>query len=266
MKKIIFLPLIFVALFSCSKKENEKTNAETAYLEAAKLLKKKDYSEAATEFEKIDDEYPFSRWAVKAQTMAVYARYKREEYAKVASNVEDFVRLNPSSEYVPYMLYMKGLTYYNQIPAIDRAQDNTQQASFIFRELIARFPDSNYSEDAKSKLSFIDEHLAGAKMSVGRYQIRVRNYVGAVISFNEVISRYRYTKQVPEAYFRLFEIYNKIGLRDEAKKINKELKQKFSDSEWAKSEAKNIEININNKVRPLINRKFILTKEKSLIK
>lgn len=272
MKKIIFLSLILSALFSCSKKENEKTNAETAYLEAAKLLKKKDYAEAATEFEKIDDEYPFSRWAAKAQTMAVYARYKREEYAKVVSNVEDFIRLNPSSEYVPYMLYMKGLTYYNQIPAIDRAQDNTQQASFVFRELIARFPDSTYAEDAKSKLSFIDEHLAGAKMSIGRYQIKSRNYVGAVISFNEVISRYRYTKQVPEAYFRLVEIYTKIGLREEAKKLFIELKRKFPDSKWSmiKSESASSKVTIKQDIkadskspaRPQIRTKYILTGDK----
>jgi outer membrane protein assembly factor BamD len=233
-KRILITALFSALLFSCSKKKNEKTNAETTYVEAVKLLKKKDYSEAATEFEKIDEEYPFSRWAIKAQTMAVYARYKNEEYTKVVSNVDDFIRLNPSSEYVPYMLYMKGLTYYNQIPEIDRAQDNTQQVSFIFRELIARFPESSYADDARSKLAFIDEHLAGAKMSIGRYQIKVRNYVGAAINFNEVIYRYRYTKQVPEAYFRLIEIYSKIGLDDEATKAKNELKNKFPNSEWVK--------------------------------
>ncbi len=234
MKNLLIAALFFSLLFSCSKKKDEKTNAETAYLEAVKLLKKKDYAEAANEFEKIDDEYPFSRWAVKGQTMAVYARYKNEEYAKVVSNVEDFIRLNPSSEYVPYMLYMKGLTYYNQIPDIKRAQDNTQLASFTFREIAARFPETAYADDAKSKLPFIDEHLAGAKMAIGRYQIKMRNYVGAVISFNEVISRYRYTKQVPEAYFRLFEIYSKVGLEEEAKKIKSELQRRFPDSDWIK--------------------------------
>lgn len=233
MKKI-FLILTFTLLFSCSETQEEKTNAEISYIEAVKLLKKKDYSEAATEFEKIDDDYPFSKWAVKAQTMAVYARYKNEEYSKVISNVDDFIRLNPASEYVPYMLYMKGLTYYNQIPDIERAQDNTQQASFIFRELIARFSDIIYANDAKNKLSFIDEHLAGAKMAVGRYQISSRNYIGAIISFNEVISRYHHTKQVPEAYHRLTEIYYKIGLKEEAEKTKIESLQKFPDGGWVK--------------------------------
>ncbi len=210
-KKTLFLLLSLIST-SCSKKE-ENGSAELSYIEAHKLLKKKDYAEAAAEFEKIDDEYPFSKWAAKGQAMAVYARYKNEDYAKLVVAVDDFVRLNPSNILVPYMLYMKGLTYYNQIPDIRRAQDNTQQASYIFREIIARFPETGYALDARDKLSFIDEHLSGAKMSVGRSQIESGNYVGAILTFNEVISRYRYTSQVKEARLRLDEVYEKIGLR-----------------------------------------------------
>jgi len=233
MKKI-FLPFLLSALLlSCSKKD-EKTSAEISYIKAMKLLKNKNYSEAASDFEKIDDEFPFSKWAIKGQTMATYAHYKDEDYTKLLTVVDDFLRLNPSSEYVPYMLYMKALSYYNQIPSIERAQDNTQQASFTFRELVARFPDSDYTDDSKEKLIFVDEHLAGAKMSVGRYQIENKNYVGALKNFSEVIERYRQTKQVPEAYFRLVEIYLKIGLKEEARKAEKNLHEKFPENYWTK--------------------------------
>jgi len=240
MKKFLSLFLLVSFLFSCAaNKDDEKTNAEMAYAKAYKLLKSKSYSEAAEEFEKIDDEFPFSKWAIKGQTMAVYARYKDENYDKLLPVVDDFLRLNPNSEYVPYMIYMKGLTYYNQIPEIDRAQDNSQQASFIFRELIARFPASDYAADAREKINFVDEHLAGAKMSVGRYQIKSRNYVGAIVSFREIISRYRQTNQVAEAYFRLTEIYYKIGLKSESKKAYHNLKLGYPQSEWTKLADKN---------------------------
>lgn len=230
----IFLPLVILTLLlSCSKKD-EKTSAELTYIKAAKLLKEKNYSEAASEFEKMDDEFPFSKWAIKAQTMAVYARYKDEDYNKLTQIADDFLRLNPNSEYVPYMFYMKGLGYYNQIPSIERAQDNAQQTSFIFRELIARFPQSNYAADTKEKIAFVDEHLAGAKMSIGRYEVRTKNYVGAIGNFNEVISRYRQTQQVPEAYFRLMEIYYKIGLTEEGNNAKEQLMKRFPENYWAK--------------------------------
>lgn len=231
LQKLFCLLLLVSLTFACSKTK-EKTGAEISYINAMKLLKNKSYSEAASEFEKIDDDFPFSKWAIKGQTMAVYARYKDEDYVKLLSIVDDFLRLNPNSEYVPYMMYMKGLSYYNQIPSIERAQDNTQQASFTFRELAARFPNSDYAFDAKEKISFVDEHLAGAKMSIGRYQIKQKNYVGAIDNFSEVIERYRQTKQVPEAYFRLIEIYYKIGLKEEGKKALALITAKFPENHW----------------------------------
>jgi outer membrane protein assembly factor BamD len=230
-QKIFLILSLVIVVFSCSKKE-EQTGAEISYSKAAKLLKDKSFSEAADAFEKIDSDFPFSKWAIKGQTMAIYARYKDEDYAKLLQISDDFLRLNPSSEYVPYVLYMKGLSYYNQIPSIERSQDNTQQASFIFRELIARFPSDIHSDDAREKLSFIDEHLAGAKMSIGRYEIKNNNYVGAIENFQEVILRYRHTKQVPEAYFHISEIYYKLGLIDEGQKAFNKLKSDFPDNYW----------------------------------
>lgn len=240
LQKLLFI-FALTLTFSCAKKAEEKTSAELAYTKAAKFLKDKSYSEAADAFEKIDSDFPFSKWAIKGQSMAVYARYKEENYTKLLQSVDDFLRLNPSSEYVPYMLYMKGLSYYEQIPSIERAQDNTQQASFVFRELIARFPSDEHSADAHERLSFIDEHLAGAKMSVGRYQMKVQNYIGAIENFRDVIARYRYTNQVPEAYFRITEIYYKLGLKDEGKKSFQKLSDKFPQSHWSALATKIVE-------------------------
>lgn len=238
-KILLTLSIVFLAI-SCKSKD-EKTSAEIAYTKAVKLLKEKAYAEAAENFEKIDGEYPFSKWAMKGQVMAIYARYKDEDYAKLFSIADDFIRLNPSSEYVPYVLYMKGLSYYNQIPSIERSQDDTKQASAIFRELIARFPNDEHALDAYEKLGFIDEHLAGSKMSIGRYQIKTKNYIGAILNFQEVISRYRQTNQVPEAYFRVAEIYQKLGLKTEAEKSFAEMSYRFPENNWTARANKIIE-------------------------
>lgn len=238
LKKIIITTLLLPVLACSGSKDEKKRSAELSYIEAKKLLDEKGYLEAAEAFEKIDSEFPFSKWSTKGQTMAVYARYKDKDYDKLIEVSDDFIRLNPSSEYVPYMMYMKGLSYYNQIPNIQRAQDVTKKASFTFRELIARFSTSEHAKDARKKLPFIDEHLAGAKMSSGRYLIKVENYVGAISYFSNVTSRHRFTNQVPEAYFRLAEIYYKIGLKQEALQASNALQKKFPTNSWTKQVAK----------------------------
>ena len=233
-RSILILFLLSGGLFSCAKKKVETPSAELSYTKAMKSLKEKNYSVAAEAFAKIDDDFPFSKWAVQAQTMAAYAYYKDEDYLKLISTVDDFIRLNPANDGVPYMMYMKGLSFYNQIPEINRAQDNTHEASTTFRELIARFPTTTQSDDARKKLPFVDEHLAGTKMSIGRYQILNKNFIGAINNFNEVTERYRMTNQVPEAFFRLTEIYYKIGLHKEARAAFWQLSATYPENDWTK--------------------------------
>jgi outer membrane protein assembly factor BamD len=237
MRVFFCLLLISTALFSCTKKE-EKIGAEFSYLKAKKLLDQRSWAESADIFEKIDDEFPFSHWGSKGKIMALYARYKNQEGDKVIQLADDFVTSSPSSEYVPYALYMKGLVYYNQIPSIDRAQDETKRSSSTFRELIARFPSDDHAIDAESKLQFIDEHIAGARMAVGRELLQSKHYIGAINNFNDVIKIYRGTNQVPEAYFRIAEIYYKIGLKNHGMEVIDEMTARFPQNEWTKMAAK----------------------------
>lgn len=218
-KKLITLLFIGIFTFSCASKDTKKQpSAESDYLKAYKALERKNYIEAGDLFEKIDDDFPFSKWGPKAKTMAVYARYKNEEYDKLTQIVDDFIKLNPNSQYNPYLLYMKGRSYFNKIPHIKRAQDDSQISSYVFRELIARYPNSDYAQDAKSKLSFIDEHIAGHIMEIGRNEIKDQNYIGALKHFQRITNRYRYTSQLSEAYFRIYEIFTKLGIDSEAQK------------------------------------------------
>jgi outer membrane protein assembly factor BamD len=225
--------LAFLGLSTgCSKKENQKTSAEASYLKSLQLLKDRDYLEAAKAFEKIDDDFPFSKWSSKAQVMSAYSYYKEKEYIEVARIVDDFILLSPKDQNMAYMLYLKGMSYYDQIPNLMRSQELTREASAIFRELIARFPNSAYVSDVKEKLIFIDNHLAGALMASGRYNIKEKNYVGAIDNFREVVTYYHQTDQAPEAYFRLIEIYYKLGIKDEAKKIAEILQSDYNGNIW----------------------------------
>lgn len=230
--KWIFLILLTTITSSCTKKENQKISAEASYLKSMELLKKHDYLEAAKSFEKIDDDFPFSKWAIKAQIMAAYSYYKEKEYLEVTRVVDDFILLSPKDPNMDYMLYLKGLSYYDQIPNLMRSQEITRETSATFRELIARFPDSKYIADVKEKLIFVDDHIAASLMDNGRYDIKTKNYIGAIDNFTEVITYYRQTNQVPEAYFRLIEIYYKLGIKDEAKRIAETLQSDFNDNIW----------------------------------
>jgi outer membrane protein assembly factor BamD len=234
MKKSWLLILCLVFTFSSCAKKEEKSNAEIAYTKAMTKLKDRDYNGSAEDFEKIGDEYPLSKWALKGKTMAAYSYYKESKYEDVIKVAEDFIQSNPNHSSITYMQYLKSMSYYNQISDIQRAQDNAKAASYSFRELIARFPLSKYAADAKERLILVDNHIAGAKMAVGRYQLENKNYVGAIKNFQEVVDRHFRTNQAPEAYFRLFETYKKIGLENQAAEYKKVLSKNYPDNRWSK--------------------------------
>jgi len=227
----IFTILILVLTCSCSK-DKDKPSAELNYTKAVKKLKNKDFSSAAEDFEKISDEYPLSKWGIKAQPMAAYCFYKEEKLADVVRVSEEFIKNNPSNPDVAYMQYLKSIAYYDQMNDIDRAQDNARSASSAFRELIARFSNSEYTKDAREKLVLVDEHIAGAKMAVGRYQLQSGNYIGAIKNFQDVVNNFTRTNQTPEAYFRLFEAHQKLGLTSSAEDYRQTLNQTYPDNKW----------------------------------
>lgn len=233
LSQIRFAIILLLIISGCAGKEKE-LSAEDFYLKSMKSLKDKEYNIAAENFEKMEELYPMSSWSRKGQVMSIYANYKNGSKEKIESMANSFVSSDPTSDYLPYVFYMKALCYYDEIPEINRAQDQTQKASFAFRELVARFPNSEYSDDATHKIKFIDEQLAGAKLSVAHYQIKTQNYVGALKNLQELIARQRNTEHTAEAYFRIAEIYHKIGLKEESVKTANFMLATFPNSKWSK--------------------------------
>jgi outer membrane protein assembly factor BamD (BamD/ComL family) len=69
-------------------------------------------------------------------------------------------------------------------------------------------------------------------MSIARYQMSAKNYVGAIKNLNEVVNRHHSTNQVFEAYYRLAEIYFRIGVKDEALELINILKESDPTNYW----------------------------------
>jgi len=228
----IILIISLLILSSCSSKKEEIKTAANSYIKAMELLDDKDFSQAAEKFEAIYDDYPLSKWSIKAGTVAVYAYYKEKRYEDVVRVSETFISLSPASEYIPYFQYMKAISYFNMIPNVDRGQNFTKDASYAFRELLARFPYSDYLEDSKKKILIIDEQLAAAKMTIARYQMARENYIGAIMYLNDVVYRYAKTNHSSEAYARLFEVYYKLGMTEKAQRVKNEMLQNHTEGYW----------------------------------
>ncbi|HJU15141.1 MAG TPA: outer membrane protein assembly factor BamD [Stellaceae bacterium] len=204
------------------------------YNKAMDDLAADNYKQAASTFEEVESQHPYSVWATKSQIMAAYALYQGGDYDKAIIAADRFIRLHPGNRDVAYAYYLKAICYYIQIVDVGRDQKITEQALAALQDVINRFPDSKYARDAKLKLDFTRDHLAGKEMSIGRYYLDRGQYLAAMNRFKRVISDYQTTTDVPEALERLVECDLALGLVGEAKRNAAVLGYNYPGSRWYK--------------------------------
>lgn len=227
--------LLSAGLVACSSATEEVyESAEDAYLSGYRAFQKTDYEAAAKAFDTVEQDYPFSEWADKAQIMMAYSQYKRNEYNEALLTLDRFIQLHPGNKNTPYALYLKGLCYFEQITDTTREQEITANAEEAFNELIARYPSSIYYNDAKAKLVMIQNYLAGKEMDVGRYYQKREDFTAAMNRFQAVLINYPDSNQVAEAYYRLAACYQALGMTKQAKEVAEKVADKFENSIWTK--------------------------------
>ncbi|MEL6317285.1 MAG: outer membrane protein assembly factor BamD, partial [Pseudomonadota bacterium] len=152
----------------------EEPPVENLYSQADAELNGGNERKAAELFDEVERLYPTSRWAKRAIIMSAYASYEYGDYDKAALTAQRFLEFYPSDKDAPYAQYLIALSHYDQITDVGRDQARTQLALQSLRELINRYPNSEYAREAKLKLDLTLDHLAGKEMEVGRYYLKRR--------------------------------------------------------------------------------------------
>ncbi len=116
----------------------------------------------------------------------------------------------------------------------NRDQTPARKALEQLKILKARYPDSEYAQDADNKIRICLDNLAANEMEVGRYYLDHHNYVGAINRFKTVVSDYQTTAHVEEALARLVECYMALGITKEAQNAAAILGHNYPDSKWYK--------------------------------
>ncbi len=213
---------------------------EDLYNNGIDALNARRYDSATDQFNLVEQNYPYSNWAVLAQLMQGYTQYLRNSYSEAIATLDRFIQLHPAHREVAYAYYLRALCYYEQIADIQRDQQGTQQAMDALQEVVNRFPDSAYARDARLKIDLARDHLAGKEMEIGRWYESQHLYEAAIGRFQRVVDDYQTTNHVPEALHRLTEIYLILGLRDQARKTASVLGYNYPGSEWYEDSYNNL--------------------------
>ena len=229
--------LLALALAGCSwlgDKQDERKNWTAAeYYKAAKeQFDAGNWEAAAKLYEQLEGKFPYGRFAQQAQIEIAYAYYKQGETAQALSALDKFVKLHPNHPNLDYALYLKALVNFKEDLGIlarlvkqdlaDRDPKAARESFEGFKDLVARFPDSRYSADARQRMAYLVEALARHEINVARYYLSRGAYLAAANRAQDALKNYSNATIQRDALDVMIEAYDRMGLgplRDDARRV-----------------------------------------------
>ncbi|MEZ5593099.1 MAG: outer membrane protein assembly factor BamD [Gammaproteobacteria bacterium] len=245
--RLLILLTVILYTGGCSwlgEKEDETKDwsASRFFSEAEQEMVSANYTEAVRLFEKLQARYPFGRYAQQAQLEIAYAHYKNDEADQAIAAADRFIRTYPRHPFVDYAYYINGLANYSRGVGIleklmpsdpTRTDTRTALRSFNdFAELVQKFPDSKYAEDARQRMLFLRNNLAEYEVNVGSFYLERKAYIAAANRGKYVVENFSRTPAVERALALMAEAYIELGMQDLAQDSQRILAVNYPDSPY----------------------------------
>jgi len=204
--------------------------------EGMKNFERGSYEEATEAFQQLKDRYPYSKYAILAELKMADGLYEKEEFEEAYSAYDDFEKLHPKNENIPYAIYKKGMCNFQQVTAIDRDQSFTLKAREEFERLVRRFPSSEYANRARKNIRECLISLAEYELYVGHYYYKMGKYQTAMNRYTYLIQNYPDMGQYHEALDYISRCKEKLKEKElpveEAEKEKKKAKKSAAPKMW----------------------------------
>ena len=199
------------------------------YEEARSALDARRFTTAISRLEAIDTRYPFGRHAEQAQLELIYAYYETQDWEATRAAASRFIRLHPTHPQADYALYMRGLASWQagrfsleRLRLIDISKRDlgaSRDAYTDFRELVSRYPGSEYAPDAEQRIVYLRNLLARHELHVADFYLRKGAYLAAVERGRWVVENYPQSEATRDALAMMVEGYLGLDMRDRAREV-----------------------------------------------
>ncbi len=218
MKKLVCLMCLVFLVSGCALFEGSRRmdkSAEQLAAEGSSAFMRGKYKTAVKAYTDLKDWYPFSRYAILAELKIADAHFNLKEYDQAIAAYEQFERMHPRNEAIPYVINQIGMSWYNQIDTVDRDITPAKNALAQFRRLLEQFPDDEHAKKAPDLMNACIDKIAGHELYVAKFYMKTGQYQAALKRFEYIVEFYSGTDQSEAA---LNQIPECAALADTAKK------------------------------------------------
>jgi outer membrane protein assembly factor BamD len=184
----------------------------------------------------------YGRFAQQAQIDIAYSYWKNDERASAMAAADRFIKLYPNHANVDYAYYLKGLVNFNEggglLTIIDspdmteRDSKGSRESFDAFKELVMRYPDSKYADDARARMRYLVNSLAQYEVHVARYYMKRGAYVAAANRADFALKNYPQAPAIEEAIFIKVKAYDALGMTDLRDASDRVMRKNFPESKY----------------------------------
>jgi outer membrane protein assembly factor BamD len=247
------VPLLVAALAGCSwfgielgqTDQTAKWDADKLYAEARLELANGSWAKARELYQKLESRYPFGRHAQQALMEIAYSYYKEGETAQAIQTADRFIRQYPNHPNIDYVYYLKGLASFNEDLGFlaklmsqeisERDAKAAREAFDAFKDLVTRYPESKYAEDARARMRYLVNAQAQAEVNVARFYFMRKAYIAAIQRAQVVLRDYQRTPATEEALHLMARSYAALQMNDLQADAERVLALNFPQSRYLSS-------------------------------
>lgn len=196
-------------------------DAEALYEQAWRRIQSGNYDGAMQSLRRLEARYPFTPQGQQSQLDQIFVTYKTLDREGTADQARRYIRENPRSEHLDYAHYMQGMAWYDQRSSLSRRlfsldparlnRNNAERSFDAFKELVERYPDSPYSDDARLRMIHLRNTIARHHWYVAKHYLEDGAYMAAAGRATRIIEELQPNEVTPYALDILIEAYAAVG-------------------------------------------------------
>ncbi|NOL51636.1 outer membrane protein assembly factor BamD [Pelistega suis] len=244
---LILLSTAVIAGCGAFKNDVDETKGWTApqiYEAARESVREGEWKSARRYLAAVESRHPYSSYAQQSLIDLAYVNWKDDEPEQATAAIDRFLALYPNHPGTDYMLYLKGMvtftppsafltSYTGQDPS-ERDPRGLRQSYTAFKELVERYPESRYANDARQRLVWLVSTIADNEANIAEYYYIRNGYVAAINRAQGVLREFSGVQAAERALFIMMKSYEALNMTEEANDAKRVLDQNFPDSKYYK--------------------------------
>lgn len=212
--------------------------AEGNYTRAEERFEDGEFLAAQRYYGYIRSKFPYSRFSVLADLRMADCQFGRKRYIEAVDSYQNFVRLHPTHEKVPYARFRIGKAYYEQVPgewfllppAHEKDQTAVRDAERSLKVYVDQHQGHENYPEADKLLKDVRSRLMAHERYVANFYERLGRDKAYVLRLERIRKDYADVGLDDKLLLEIARVYARLEDAPKVKGVVDELREKFPDS------------------------------------